>query len=46
MTIQQWENDLLQWIPSTNIKINETLKKYTMTIRQITSFFSGLAQKF
>lgn len=31
MTIQQWENDLLQWIPSNNIKTNETLKKYTMT---------------
>ncbi|MGN7477870.1 UDP-N-acetylmuramate dehydrogenase [Solibacillus silvestris] len=31
MTIQQWENDLLRWIPSANIKINETLKKYTMT---------------
>ena len=31
MTIQQWVNDLLQWIPSTNIKTNETLKKYTMT---------------
>ena len=31
MTIQQWKNDLLQWLPSNNIKINETLKKYTMT---------------
>lgn len=31
MTIEQWVNDLLQWIPSTNVKINESLKKYTMT---------------
>lgn len=31
MTIQQWEEDLLKWIPSKNIKINEPLKKYTMT---------------
>ncbi|MCH7323664.1 UDP-N-acetylmuramate dehydrogenase [Solibacillus sp. MA9] len=31
MTIQQWANDLLQWIPTTNIKTNESLKKYTMT---------------
>lgn len=31
MTIEQWVNDLLQWIPTTNVKINESLKKYTMT---------------
>lgn len=31
MTIQQWEKDLTQWIPSHNIKVNESLKKYTMT---------------
>lgn len=31
MTIQQWEKDLTKWIPSRNIKINEPLKKYTMT---------------
>ena len=31
MTIEKWANDLLQWIPATNIKTNETLKKYTMT---------------
>lgn len=31
MTIQQWENDLVQWIPSKNIRKNEPLKKYTMT---------------
>ncbi|AWE09329.1 UDP-N-acetylmuramate dehydrogenase [Lysinibacillus sp. 2017] len=31
MTIQQWEKDLAQWIPTHNIKVNESLKKYTMT---------------
>lgn len=31
MTIQKWANDLLQWVPTTNIKTNESLKKYTMT---------------
>lgn len=31
MTIQQWANDLLKWIPAKNIKTNESLKKYTMT---------------
>lgn len=31
MTIQQWEKDLTQWIPPHNIKVNESLKKYTMT---------------
>lgn len=31
MTILQWEKDLARWIPARNIKINEPLKKYTMT---------------
>ena len=31
MTIQQWEKDLTKWIPSQNIKVHESLKKYTMT---------------
>lgn len=31
MTILQWEKDLAKWIPAKNIKINEPLKKYTMT---------------
>ncbi|MER1990810.1 MAG: FAD-binding protein, partial [Solibacillus isronensis] len=31
MTIQKWEKDLSQWIPSHNVKLNESLKKYTMT---------------
>ena len=31
MTIQQWESDLVRWIPSKNIRKNEPLKKYTMT---------------
>lgn len=31
MTIQQWEKDLAKWIPTHNIKVNESLKKYTMT---------------
>ena len=31
MTIQQWASDLAQWIPSQNIKVNESLKTYTMT---------------
>lgn len=31
MTIQQWEKDLARWIPTHNIKVNESLKKYTMT---------------
>ena len=31
MTIQQWEKDLAKWVPSQNIKIQESLKKYTMT---------------
>ena len=31
MTIQQWEKDLTKWVPSKNIKLHESLKKYTMT---------------
>ncbi len=31
MTIQKWANDLAQIINPENIKINESLKKYTMT---------------
>lgn len=31
MTMQQWAKDLAEWIQPQNIKINESLKTYTMT---------------
>ena len=31
MTLQQWASDLAQWIQPENIKLNESLKIYTMT---------------
>lgn len=31
MTLQQWAADLAQWVSPQNIKVNESLKTYTMT---------------
>lgn len=46
MTIQQWAKDLAQIVNPNNIKINESLKKYTMTkLGAMQMYLSYLKQK-